>query len=468
MAFIGTPLDTRNTFQSLVGKRFNGDGSTTEFTLDVAPSSTLDIEVFVGNVRQDPNSAYTLSGTTLTFTGAPPSGTNNIYVVHQAKAVGTIEVPATNSGNTTFNGTITMNGGVVLNEESADVDFRVESNGNSSMLLVDAGNDRVGIGLSSPLCELHVDAAAGAATEARVSAGTVYTKVIADDASGFSAIDYSHDLRFKDAGTEKMRINSDGGVNVGKTSSVIANAGHELNATSYASHTVDGAVTLYLNRKSSDGTIQEFRKDNSAIGTISISGSTVSYNAFAGSHWSRLADNSKPTILRGTVMESISTLMDWYQVEYTKDEETLTEYIGALPDGKSVGDSYTVTVNGVKYTGKISKEDNERLPMCKISDTEDSKAVYGVFMDWDSDDDTINDMYVTSLGAFIIRIHKDETVAIGNWLVSKGDGTAKVLAGNTPITADVQSSIIGKVTSTEKSYTYSDGSYCVPCTIHCG
>ena len=93
MAFIGTPLDTRNTFQSLQGKRFNGDGSTTAFTLDVAPSSTLDIEVFVGNVRQDPNSAYTLSGTTLSFTGAPPSGTNNIYVVHQAKSVGTIDVP---------------------------------------------------------------------------------------------------------------------------------------------------------------------------------------------------------------------------------------------------------------------------------------------------------------------------------------------------------------------------------------
>ena len=93
MAFIGTPLDTRNTFQSLQGKRFNGDGSTTAFTLDVAPSSTLDIEVFVGNVRQDPNSAYTLSGTTLTFTGAPPSGTNNIYVVHQAKSVGTIGIP---------------------------------------------------------------------------------------------------------------------------------------------------------------------------------------------------------------------------------------------------------------------------------------------------------------------------------------------------------------------------------------
>ena len=93
MAYLGTPIDTQNQFQSLQGKRFSGDGSTTAFTLDIAPSSVFDIEVFVENVRQDPNSAYTLSGTTLTFTGAPPSGTNNIYVVHQAKAVGTIDVP---------------------------------------------------------------------------------------------------------------------------------------------------------------------------------------------------------------------------------------------------------------------------------------------------------------------------------------------------------------------------------------
>jgi len=92
MAYVGTPIDTTNQFQSLQGKRFSGDASTTAFTLDVAPSSVFDIEVFVENVRQDPNSAYSLSGTTLTFSAAPSSGTNNIYVIHQAKAVGTIEV----------------------------------------------------------------------------------------------------------------------------------------------------------------------------------------------------------------------------------------------------------------------------------------------------------------------------------------------------------------------------------------
>ena len=106
MAYVGTPIDTINQFQSLVGKRFSGDASTTAFTLDVAPTSTLDIEVFVENVRQDPNSAYSLSGTTLTFAAAPPSGTNNIYVVHQAKAVGTISPAAGTVNADSFDNTV--------------------------------------------------------------------------------------------------------------------------------------------------------------------------------------------------------------------------------------------------------------------------------------------------------------------------------------------------------------------------
>ena len=162
MAYVGNPIDTQNTFQSLVGKRFNGDGSTTDFTLDVAPSSTLDIEVFVGNVRQDTNSAYTLSGTTLSFTGAPPSGTNNIYVVHQAKSVGTIDVPAsflsdaqTISGARTFNGGITMGGTtptLTIGDAGAE-DTKIVFDGNAQDFhigLDDSADDLV-IGLGSAL-----------------------------------------------------------------------------------------------------------------------------------------------------------------------------------------------------------------------------------------------------------------------------------------------------------------------------
>jgi len=45
----------------------------------------------------------------------------------------------------------------VFNDDSQDIDFRVESNGNANMLFVDGGNDRVGIGTSSPTTALTVN-----------------------------------------------------------------------------------------------------------------------------------------------------------------------------------------------------------------------------------------------------------------------------------------------------------------------
>ena len=69
-------------------EQFSGDGTTTNFVLSQTVTLTAEIEVFIGNVRQDPFSAYTVSGTTLSFTAAPASGTNNIYVVFQGKSIG--------------------------------------------------------------------------------------------------------------------------------------------------------------------------------------------------------------------------------------------------------------------------------------------------------------------------------------------------------------------------------------------
>ena len=54
-----------------------------------AASTATDIQVFVDNIRQEPTIAYSTSGTTLTFTEAPPTGTNNVYVIHQHQALGT-------------------------------------------------------------------------------------------------------------------------------------------------------------------------------------------------------------------------------------------------------------------------------------------------------------------------------------------------------------------------------------------
>jgi hypothetical protein len=228
MAFIGTPLDTRNTFQSLQGKRFNGDGSTTAFTLDVAPSSTLDIEVFVGNVRQDPNSAYTLSGTTLTFTGAPPSGTNNIYVVHQAKSVGTIDPPATETVAKTFSGAVTMSGALTATT--------IATTG-----AVTATVDGTGLKSVGANAQVSADASSG------------YAALITDGAASQSSYVF-----FQTNGTDKARLTADssGNFEIGSggttTGLKVDSAGHvtmplqsAFNATSATQSNVTGDETQY-------------------------------------------------------------------------------------------------------------------------------------------------------------------------------------------------------------------------------
>ena len=74
------------TFGTGAKDRFSGDASTVAFTMSQSVGNVNDIDVFVDNVRQEPTISYTVSATTLTFTAAPDSGTNNVYVVHKANA----------------------------------------------------------------------------------------------------------------------------------------------------------------------------------------------------------------------------------------------------------------------------------------------------------------------------------------------------------------------------------------------
>ena len=87
---------------------FNGNGSTTAFTLTQIPSasSAANFIVFVDNVYQRYGSSYafTVDGATLTFTSAPPSGTNNIQVIQlsQANTINTVSDSTITKAKLTF------------------------------------------------------------------------------------------------------------------------------------------------------------------------------------------------------------------------------------------------------------------------------------------------------------------------------------------------------------------------------
>ena len=92
MPYFGTPTKDFG-YAATEKDTFSGDDSTVAFTLSKT-STTNDVEVFVGNVQQEPTIAYSISGSTLTFTEAPPTGTNNIYVLHRGRTRDTILPPA--------------------------------------------------------------------------------------------------------------------------------------------------------------------------------------------------------------------------------------------------------------------------------------------------------------------------------------------------------------------------------------
>jgi len=76
MSYLGNSPE----FANFPSKFFSGDSSETDFTLNNVPPNDASLLVFIDGVRQD-TSAYDVSGTTLTFTVAPPTATNNIQVV---------------------------------------------------------------------------------------------------------------------------------------------------------------------------------------------------------------------------------------------------------------------------------------------------------------------------------------------------------------------------------------------------
>ena len=204
-----------------------------------------------------------------------------------------------------------------------------------------------------------------------------------------------------------------------------------------------GDQALDINRQQ-DGQIVVFRSAGNTEGSISISGSTVSYNGGHLSRWSRLLDNSKDTtIVKGTVMTNLDEMVEWSHEEvlWTKEDK--------LPDGVSVGD-----VKKSAYT-----EDNEQLNKMAVSSVEGDVNVAGVFINWDNDDD-FNDMNIAMTGDMVIRIAKGTKVARGDLLMSAGDGTAK------PQDDDiVRSSTIAKIISTNHTATYADGSKAYPCVL---
>jgi len=194
MPYIGNDIQ----FGELTSQTFTGDGSTTAFTLGYTVANPTSLIVTIGNVIQEPTTAYTVAGTTLTCTSAPADGdtihvrflgrvvdvanaailqdsdqdtkiqveesadedtirfdiagaedftmTANDFTALSGSTISTNTIAETTADTgVTIDGLLVKDGGitatseVTVNEAGADVDFRVESDTNANAFQVNSG-----------------------------------------------------------------------------------------------------------------------------------------------------------------------------------------------------------------------------------------------------------------------------------------------------------------------------------------
>jgi len=119
MPYIGNDIQ----YGELNSQTFTGDGSTTAFTLNYTVSNVNSLLVTVADVIQEPTTAYTVSGTTLTFTSAPA----NLDTIHVRYLGRTLDVGTT----------------AIVQDSDQDTKIQVEESADEDTIRFDTGGTEV-------------------------------------------------------------------------------------------------------------------------------------------------------------------------------------------------------------------------------------------------------------------------------------------------------------------------------------
>jgi len=308
-----------------------------------ADADNLSTIAFAGN--DDAGNATDFARITAQIDDAS-NGSEDVYVHHRTMLAGTERLRMS-----------LLKAETVFNEESQDLDFRVESNGNTHMLFVDGGTNRIGMGTGTPSSVLHIagDSSTDGGTitlsnadNSNTAFNDILFKTVGDDDSTLREVgsikclyddhagtNPSGNFLFStrnDAGTfsERMRIDSSGHLSVGATSitngggynKVIQVSGTEgcfsaISSNGEGLFAQNGYNTQVINR--ANGTM-EFRTNNIVHQKISADGHVTmpkqsSFRVTPSSAQTNIAINTQVTIVFGA--EQVDTNADFASNTFT-------------------------------------------------------------------------------------------------------------------------------------------------------
>ena len=382
---------------------------------------------------------------------------------------------------------------VIINEDSDDVDFRVEGNGEANLLFVNAGDDRVGIGTASPASLLHIESATAPTIRIDDSDSTNALEIAQDGANGSVLLksagvlsigvtndSSSDEIAFKTRDTTRMTIDDSGQAEFkGSGNLLTLNASSGVTYLKFAENgtsrfflaTLNGSDGLAFVDADGGSTRMKIFDDgdvglggaetgniinsSSGVGFYHERGADTIVGRNGGAALSVLRQSSDGELIRfkqaGSQEGSINVSGSTVSLQgFTGTHET-----SGIADDTAIG-TVVSTIDELDTYVSGSKDGQTRAehPKVKVSDSVGDSRVYGVLQSRTESD---NKPLIASVGLGTILV--TGACSGGDLLESNGDGTAKVQDDDI-----IRSKTIGKVTIGDSN----TGVKSVSCVLYCG